>query len=121
MPIPFYILDEKRNPILSDDLSEWAQWLSFDNKRRVNKTEINGFIVSTVFLCIDHNWSGRGRPVLFETMVFSHDTDEAVPGYTRRYCTWNEAELGHMKITSLLNTALDLASDTVFDYLSRHV
>lgn len=47
--------------------------------------------VSTVFLGLDHNFSGRGDPVLFETMIFGGALDDG----RWRYCTWADAERGH--------------------------
>jgi hypothetical protein len=47
--------------------------------------------VSTVFLMLDHNWSGRGDPILFETMIFGGPLD----GQQARYSTWAEASEGH--------------------------
>ena len=50
--------------------------------------------VSTVFLGMDHAWSGP--PVLFETMVFGGALDEQ----QWRYCTWAEAMAGHAGIVA---------------------
>jgi hypothetical protein len=47
--------------------------------------------VSTVFLCVDHQW-GDGDPVLFETMVFGGPLD----GWQWRYCYHGEAMTGHV-------------------------
>jgi hypothetical protein len=41
------------------------------NFRRIGDSRI-----STVFLGLDHNWSGRGRPVLWESMVFGGKLDQ---------------------------------------------
>ncbi len=59
--------------------------------RRVAETVIDDICVSTVFLGIDHNLFG-GKPVLFQTMVFSPDTGG---GETKSYCTWVKANVGH--------------------------
>lgn len=83
-----YIL-KGRTPVPIDDLLEWAKWLE-NADRHVKLTEQGDVRVSTVFLGLDHSW-GEGPPVLFETMVFG------VPGndFQERYCTWEEAEVGH--------------------------
>jgi len=47
--------------------------------------------VSTVFLGIDHNFSGEGPPLLYETMVFGGDLHEGC----NRYSTREEALAGH--------------------------
>jgi len=73
------------------DLEEWVNVMSQD--RRVAFTDLgNGYIISTVFLGLDHNW-GEGTPLLFETMVFSAEEDE----YMQRYTTWEQARRGHKK------------------------
>ncbi len=78
------------NPVPCDDTLEWAQWYEKAD-RRIALTDVAPDVhVSTVFLSIDHNW-GDGPPVLFETMVFGGPLDEEQV----RYCTWDEAELGH--------------------------
>lgn len=47
--------------------------------------------ISTAFLGIDHNFTGRGPPLLFETMVFGG----ALDGECGRTATWEEAEKEH--------------------------
>lgn len=75
-------------------LLEWAQWFqTHDADRLMEKTEWNGVTVSTVFLGIDHNWSG-GPPILFETMVFGGPLNEDC----RRYRTVDEARAGHLEM-----------------------
>ncbi len=54
--------------------------------------------VSTVFLNIDHG-DGIGDPILFETMVFGGEYD----GYQERYCTYDEAILGHEKVCDFVD------------------
>lgn len=74
-----------------DSVEEWGRWYETAD-RRVAKDWVNGMLVSTVFLGLDHNWGG-GTPLLFETMVFPEGScDER---YMERYETWEEAEVGH--------------------------
>ena len=54
--------------IPATDLIEWAIWFE-GTDNHVGYDEVSGFIVSTVFMGINHTW-GRGRPHWFETMVF---------------------------------------------------
>lgn len=63
------------------------------NQWQVSVEEIDGHRVSTVFLTLDHNYEPTGRPVLFETMIFSSNPD--IDGYQDRCCTWEEAERMH--------------------------
>jgi hypothetical protein len=72
------------------DEMTWAK--RFKDDRRVASTAINDKCsVSTVFLGLDHNFSGKGDPLLFETMIFGGPLDE----HQRRYATWDQAERGH--------------------------
>jgi hypothetical protein len=77
-----------------DTLLEWAEWMEV-NSRRVANDEIEGIRVSTVFLGLNHDFSGKGDPLLFETMVFLPDGST---GTMWRYFTWAEAEAGHKEI-----------------------
>ena len=84
-----YIL-EGREPKAVDDVIEWARWFEKADLH-VAKTKILSDVeVSTVFLGLDHNFSG-GEPILFETMIFGGKYDQ----YQERYATWAEAEAGH--------------------------
>lgn len=87
----FYVLDEKHEPVLEPDMRKGSEFFG-SQKRRVAQHEIGESFVSTVFLCIDHNHSRRGPPVLFETLVEGGPLD----GYQNRYTTWNDAVSGHM-------------------------
>jgi hypothetical protein len=80
-------------PVLIDDLLEWARWFESDTQaRRVSFTQISPQVhVSTIFLGLDHNFGMYGPPLLFETMVFGGALHEAC----ERYATWQEAEVGH--------------------------
>lgn len=49
--------------------------------------------VSTVFLVFDHNVTGSGPPVLWETMVFGPNSAEVVD----RYTSYEDAKLGHKR------------------------
>lgn len=52
------------------DLMRWARWIEDRRNARVDYTRIGSFFVSTVFLGLDHNYTGLGPPVFWETMVF---------------------------------------------------
>ena len=57
--------------------------------------------VSTVFLGLDHSWSG-GKPVLWETMIFGGEHDE----YQARYTTYEDALEGHQEALNLVNNVV---------------
>jgi hypothetical protein len=66
-----YILNSVGEPILEPDLLIWAR--AFENSdRRVKQECVGPFLVSTVFLALDHNFF-EGPPILWETMVFLKD------------------------------------------------
>jgi hypothetical protein len=76
----------------------------FEKDRVVARTILpNGYYVSTIFLPINHAFMPDAKPIIFETMVFaprrfrfgfSFALDEAC----ERYCTEDEAKLGHLRM-----------------------
>jgi len=113
--IDHYVLDG-HEPRLETDWMAWAMWFEKADRHVALTVLLDGSEVSTVFLGLDHGWGG-GSPVLFETCVFLHEDTE--PGSTwpsgrlvpssevqRRYCTWAEAEIGHMELCEQLTNAL---------------
>ncbi len=92
MSLGQYILDADKNPVPCNDTLTWAKWMEWADNRRVARTEINGYTISTVFLALDHNFSG-GPPLLFETMIIKASGEFL--DYQERYSTWKEAIDGH--------------------------
>ena len=82
-----YIL-EGQTPKLAPDIMEWTRWFEKAD-RHVGDTQVGKLRVSTVFLGLDHSFTG-GTPILFETMIFGAEEE-----YQERYATWQEAEAGH--------------------------
>lgn len=93
-----YILKNKK-PVLASSIEEWAK--GYQKNRIVKQEKINDVFISTVFLGLDHSWGG-GPPILFETIIFEGEHDQ----YQDRYCTWEEAEIGHEKAVNLVRTKL---------------
>jgi len=104
-----FILNGKRPEACGDTL-KWGRWFETAD-RRVALTKVGEhFEVSTVFLGLDHSFSGTGPPILFETMAFGPEQQApkgAGPMSGRiyredmsmaRYATWEEAEAGHALI-----------------------
>lgn len=107
----FYRLDG-RKIIPCKDLLEFAKYDVFSNNR-VGLTEVSGHQVSTVFLGLDHNHTGRGRPILFETMVMFNHEDRDFKSLNflnicKRCCTWDEAVDQHSNIVYQLTVELDI-------------
>ncbi len=79
------------------DLFVWAEWFE-KNERCIDKTETDKYLISTVFLGIDHSFGVQGPPILFETMVFKHgdwDSGSLKDNDMMRYATIDEARVGH--------------------------
>lgn len=84
----YYIeIDGEPKPV---PLLQWACFFEQAN-RRVALTKVGVSEVSTVFLGLDHNLSGEGPPLIYETMVFGGKLD----GNTWRYSTRAQAVRGH--------------------------
>ena len=87
-----YILDEEGNPKPAE-LLEWAKWFERSMlERRIAFDEIGDFLVSTVFLGLDHGLDGS-TPLLFETIMFLDGKEVAMD----RYATRAEALAGHAR------------------------
>lgn len=69
-----YLMNPDGTTRLCTDMKEWASRMEkpgYRDSRIVAQTVAGGKrVVSTVFLGLDHNWGG-GKPLLFETMIFS--------------------------------------------------
>lgn len=92
-----YILDENNNTISANTI-EWALFFQNNHEKRiVKKSDINGYLVSTVFFGINHNFDiESSKPLIFETMAFDN-SEPMADIYCDRYSTWAEAEEGHEK------------------------
>lgn len=83
---------EKSRP---EDPSEWNK-----GPCRIAKDTVGDAVVSTVFLSHDHNFTGIGPPILWETMIFGGPHDE----YQERYHTETTARLRHVDIVKRLKS-----------------
>lgn len=91
-----YRLDERGTPVACS-VETWGKWFERCNKdRQVADTTVGRSFVSTVFLAIDHNHSGDGPPILWETMVFGGELD----GSSWRYSSEEEAKKNHDRIVT---------------------
>ena len=104
----WYILDENKNPVPAKNQFDAERLLLDDSKRRVALDNIVvedysiTITVSTVFLVLNHNHSLKGKPILFESMIFNGELNQSM----NRYCTWKEAEEGHQKMVELVKNNL---------------
>ena len=118
--IKMYKIDANKNIAICEDTIEWAKFFETQN-RRVARTTYAGFEISTVFLALDHNFGETNdqRPILFETIVFDKFGRE-IPKFTKRYCTWDEAENGHKKTESVVkNSTIKFWGESLWMLLKR--
>lgn len=74
-------------------MSKYGFREDFNYETRLDlKTEVNGYLVSTVDLGIDHSF-GNGKPLYYETMIFKKGSWSDL--YCKRYSTEKEARKGH--------------------------
>lgn len=95
------------------NLAAWCALLEDDDYRHVAKTEVGPYLVSTIWLGLDHNFFGTGPPIIFETLVFGPEFSGEIDG--RRYPTEADALAGHEEFVTLIrSTKLD-AEDVLDD------
>lgn len=102
----YYVLndDHTTRPLHRDEfnLITWGEY--YENRMRLAEQGndpflvgreyfANGYELSTVFLSLDHDYTFRGPPILFETMLFGGEESEVLA----RYATWQLAEEGHRR------------------------
>src|SRR5262247_661426 len=95
----YYILDDNGQPVRCPDVETWGAWFQQAGRTRVvqqdyAESENTTVGVSTVFLGLDHNFSGRGAPVLWESLIFGTTLD----GEMRRYTSREAALRGHAEL-----------------------
>jgi hypothetical protein len=86
--------DRQGKPI---SVAAWSFRHCDSGYRVVAQTRLRGWLVSTVWLGLDHSY-GQGPPLIFETMVFLPDGSSLGDGdeeYCERYATEAEARDGH--------------------------
>jgi hypothetical protein len=97
------------------DLMKFAAWFNKVENQQIARTAVpygagdkKAVIVLTRFLGMDHNWSGEGDPVLFETAVFADDDLGSEFGEfgDDRYRTEVSARAGHGRVVALVQESL---------------
>lgn len=97
----YRILDENKDLVPATVL-EWANFYE-NTSRMVRRTNLNRrkhIFVSTVFLGMDHGFSGEA--LWFETMIFGTSMDQDM----FRYPDWKSAVLGHERAVGAARGAL---------------
>ena len=78
----------------------------------VAQDRVQGWLVSTVWLGMNHSWEPGAPPLIFETMVFPPESSS--DEYFERYATEEEALAGHQKALGWL---LDKLGPQAIDYI----
>ena len=98
----YYKLDAEKK-VVPASLYEFGKLIENPTARIVGRDKFGPYVVSTVFLCIDHGFGGRSK--FFETMIWS-DKSSRTPGkffdYQTRYETYSEALEGHETFCALV-------------------
>ena len=112
-----YVLNDKGEPVLEPDLITWAQWFETSwPARNVAREEVGDYVVSTVFLGLDHQFGDDGPPLVWETMVFECKLtdDHCGEEIDCDRCSGGreQAEAMHVAMVERLKAMLALADDT---------
>jgi hypothetical protein len=110
--------DRNGHPI---DLERWIQLFEDRGYKIVAQHWVRGWMISTVWLGLDHNFSAGGKPIIFETMVFPPGDESGEHGtsseeYMERYSTEEAAQAGHDQALTWVRNRL--GDDSVNDILS---
>jgi hypothetical protein len=82
-------------------LWQWAAIMESRQDRHVADDMVGMVRVSTVWLGLDHNFSGLGPPLIYETMIFGGTMDER----QWRYPTAVSALAGHDRVLMMVRAA----------------
>jgi hypothetical protein len=91
-PLPArFILNSEDWPIPAPDALQWAEWHAANQGRcEIGREAGRGFLVVTRFVGLNHNFTGRGDPLLYRTSLWMDSK------YRQRlYAARNEAFKGH--------------------------
>jgi hypothetical protein len=88
--VKFILVDRKPVEV---NTQEWLSALTGTNWIVAREFVSPGIEVSTIFTGLGHD-TIAGPPKLFETMIIGGPNDLD----TRRYATWEEAEIGHREV-----------------------
>ncbi len=92
-----------------ENVNQWGEYKeSLGDGVIIRSDHIGKYYVSTVYIGLDMNLF-RGRPLIFETMIFTDDSDreDELDMYQDRYTTKEEANLGHEKALKLVRDKHD--------------
>lgn len=95
--------DRQGNPM---DFEQWVGWTERRDMdyKRVAETTVGNTWISTVWIGLNYDWSRKGPPLIFETMIFGGPMNEE----TWRWSTEAEALAGHEEVVTMVRLARQL-------------
>jgi hypothetical protein len=107
-PVRYILKDGKPIPARSSE--EFDAFIADVENRRVDANQLEDhagteIFISTVFLGIDHNFSGKGLPLLWETQI-TWPGNEAFHFWQKRYTSEEAARVGHQAAVFLVKADL---------------
>ena len=100
----YWKMDESGN-VQPATMAEGMEYFGNASKKIIARDTINGVLISTVFLVIDHSFD-ESQPILFETMLFKSDGEGFDPdsNVQMRYVSIQDARAGHAKAIEFVQT-----------------
>jgi hypothetical protein len=102
------------------DLLTWGRLFEDLEYRTIARHYVRGWMISTIWMGLDHGFGLMSRPLIFETMVFPPGDEAEDEGifsehWQERYFTEEEAQDGHGKALSWVVEKLgdDAANDII--------
>ena len=89
-PDRFYVLDQQGQPVATQDLEQWAEFMETDRRLLTTQVEDDLWVI-TCFVGINLPTSHLGPPRLYETMLWDQIKSMSI----WRYETEAEAREGH--------------------------
>lgn len=102
-----YILQDGK-PMPIRDTVTWAQWMEKNLDEFVRHDNFGNVLVSTVFLGMDEGHSYTGRPILWETMIFSEGDESIDRKFQWRYTSKEDADRNHDYICNLFKSNMPI-------------
>lgn len=93
------------------NMTTWVATHSDPDYRIVAQHYVRGWMISTIWLGVDHRFIMSGAPVIFETMIFPPGDEAGGRGamsedYMERYSTEDAAQAGHDRALSWVREKL---------------
>lgn len=109
----FYTLEEE--PL--DSFEDYVAYVGkvgtedYDRRRIIGQNEVGAYLVSTVFLTVNHAIDEDDPPLLYETAIFinndNYGEDDNWNEIKERYSTRSAAEAGHVRWLAWAKTDLN--------------